>query len=429
MTMDDGRWTMGDRALAAPGLRAPDPFVLEEGSSIEVPLTEGVYGRLRARYARQLEIGPTERAGVYRIAARDHVGRIGLPGGGMLVIRPKVGVANLFHMLTSGPGPARFYPPPTDLAPNAEIFSFIISALVERTEQLLRQGLYRAFLPREEDLPLVRGRIVLAAQLHRYGDLKHRHVCAYADLTHDTVENRVLASALRLLPALLRQGTDDRLVRRVRGLLPRFAGVGVITSAEALALLPSISFHRLNSAYAPVMGLCRLALRHLTLDETAGPHPFASFLVDMPQLFENFVTERLGSYIAGHGLRVVAQHRDYLDETRRVGIRPDVLVYRVGGVAPLLVLDAKYRRLDGDNPDLNRDLYQVSAYLDRYRLRQGVLVYPQFREASRTELRLRGTSKSLHLATLDLSTPDVGQLERNCAVLAEQVAGMCEQVW
>ena len=402
--------------------KSPTLLIVEEGGAIEAALPGDAYAQLRSRYSRQIEIGPGERAGVYRIAARDYVGRIGLPGGGMLVIRPKVGVANLFHMLAAAPGPARFYPPPTGLAPNPEIFSFIIAALVERTEGLLRQGLYRAYLPREEDLPLVRGRILLGEQLHRHGELKHRHVCAYADLTHDTPENRVLTAALRLLPALLRPGMDDRLVRRVRALLPRFAEVSVITKAQALALLPTISFHRLNAPYAPALGLCRLALRHLTLDERAGSHPFASFLVDMPRLFEGFVTDRLSAYMAAHGLRVVAQRHDYLDEARRVGIRPDVLVYAVGGVAPLLVLDAKYRRLEGDNPDLNPDLYQVSAYLDRYRLRRGVLVYPQLGEAAHAELRLRGTHKSLHLATLDLAAPDVAQLERNCAMLAERVA-------
>src|SRR5919204_4532417 len=141
--------------------QSPTLLIVEEGGAIEAALPEDTYAQLRGRYSRQIEIGPGERPGVYRIAARDYVGRIGLPGGGMLVIRPKVGVANLFHMLASGPGPARFYPPPTGLASNPEIFSFIIAALVERTEGLLRQGLYRAYLPREEDLPLVRGRILL----------------------------------------------------------------------------------------------------------------------------------------------------------------------------------------------------------------------------------------------------------------------------
>lgn len=411
-------------------MNEPTVTAIEEWESREVPLPEKVYAHLRARYARQLDVTATDRPGIYRIAARDHVGRVGLPGGGMLVIRPKVGVANLFYMLTANAGLARFQPPPAGLAPNAEIFTFILALLIEQAEMLFRQGLYRAYLSREEDLPFVRGRIVLGAQLRRHAELKHRHVCAYTDLTLDTAENRVLAATLRLLPALLRPGIGEdasMLMKRARALLPRFDGVGVISRNEALALLPTMTYHRLNAAYEQVLSLCLLALQHLTLDERPGPHPFASFLVDMPRLFESFVTTRLRAHLAAHGLRVVAQRHDYLDEARKVGIRPDVLIYPsgVGSTAsPLLVLDAKYRRLEGDNPDLNRDLYQVSAYADRYKLRRGVLVYPQFREAAHTEIRLRGTTKQLYLATLNLAASNPAQLEHNCALLAVQLASL-----
>jgi 5-methylcytosine-specific restriction enzyme subunit McrC len=187
-------------------------------------------------------------------------------------------------------------------------------------------------------------------------------------------------------------------------------------------MLPGITLHRLNAAYAPTLGLCRLVLRHLTLQETVGTHPFASFLVDMPRLYESFVTARLRAALPAYGLRVVAQRSDFLDEARSVGIRPDVLVYRMSGRRPVLVLDAKYRR--ADQGDLNRDLYQVSAYLDRYELGCGVLVYPRFGEEGHTELRVRGTPKRLHLAILDLAAPTPAALEESCAALSQRVADL-----
>jgi 5-methylcytosine-specific restriction enzyme subunit McrC len=401
-------------------------ILLREFESREVALPAEAYRVLRGRYAKQIDVSVTEQGGVYRVAARDYVGRIGLPGGGMLVVRPKVGVANLFYMLAaslpSHAGLASFYPPPTGLQADPEIFGFVLALLVDRAEALLRQGLYRTYVPRQEDLPFVRGRIALGAQLRRHAELKHHHVCGYADLTLDIPENRVLAAALRLLPVLLQPEAERSLVRRARALLPRFEGVSIVGRGEALALLDGISFHRLNADYAPVLSLCRLALQRLTLDERVGAHPFASFLIDMPGLFESFVTARLRAHLAPHGLRVVAQRHDYLDEERQVGIRPDVLVYRTGGSAPVLVLDAKYRQSAGTGHDLNPDLYQVSAYLDRYRLSRGVLVYPQFGDPARSELKLRGTLKRLHLATLDLSTPTPSHLEAACSALSSQIA-------
>jgi 5-methylcytosine-specific restriction enzyme subunit McrC len=142
----------------------------------------------------------------------------------------------------------------------------------------------------------------------------------------------------------------------------------------------------------------------------------------MPRLFESFLTARLRALLPKYGLRVVAQRHDYLDEERRVGIRPDVLVYARRGSHPLLVLDAKYRRPDDPEEGLNRDLYQVSAYLDRYRLSRGVLVYPQFENPAGRRLKLRGTPKHLHIETLNLGAITPAELEEGCARLAEQVA-------
>lgn len=407
----------------------PNPhstIVLREFGSTELPLPAEVYAALRTRYAKQIEVTPTDHQGVYRIKARDYVGRIGLPSGGILVIEPKVGVANLFYMLCADAGLAGFHPPPTGLMHNPDIFAFVLAALLHSIEKLLAGGLYRDYRQEEARLPFVRGRILLGDQL-REGGLHHRHTCRYANLTADTPENRIVAATLRYIPALLagdNEGGEKELAKRARTLSRRFDGIGVISRGGAISLLPTINIHRLNALYSPVLALCRLALHHLTLDERPGPHPFASFLVNMPRLFESFLTARLRVLMPAYGLRVVAQKHDYLDEERRVGIRPDVLVYAKSGRAPLLVLDAKYRHPDypESNLDLNRDLYQVSAYLDRYGLSQGVLVYPQFESGMGSHVKLRGTPKRVHIATLNLAAPTPAQLDESCAALVSYVA-------
>jgi 5-methylcytosine-specific restriction enzyme subunit McrC len=402
-------------------LIAQDAIVLREFGSIEVSLSREEYAAVLSRYARQVEVALTEQAGIYRLTARDYVGRVGLPGGRILVIQPKVAIANLFYMLCAQAGLAGFHPPPTGLERNPDIFPFVLAALLHGVEDLLRAGLYRDYRLREERLRFVRGRILLDDQLRR-GGLLHTQSCRYADLTADTPENRVVAATLRYLPVLLRSSPEQELGRKARSLLLRFEGITRISRGEAIALLPGINIHRLNAPYGPLISLCALALRHLTLDERSGPHPFASFLVDMPLLFESFLTERLRSLLPKYGLRVVAQKHDYLDEERKVGIRPDVLVYSRSGRDPLLVLDAKYRRPDDPEGGLNRDLYQVSAYLDRYRLSRGVLVYPRFDDPATARLKLRGTPKHLHIETLSLSAPTPAELDMECAVLAERVA-------
>ena len=407
---------------------AQSRVVLAEYGSVEAALSPDVFDLLRTRYSKQIEVAHTGREGVYRLTARDYVGRVSLPGGSLLVIRPKVGVANLFYMLCADAGVADFHPPPTGLQKDPDIFPFVLLALLRSIENLLGAGLYRDYERREDVLPYVRGRILLQEQARR-GWPEHVQTCAYADLSIDTPENRVLAATLRLVPLLMVGQEEKAAARKARALLRWFAGVRVVGRGEALALAARLNIHRLNAAYKPALALCALALRGLTLNEQEGKHQYASFLVDMPRLFESFLTQRLSRLMPEWRLRVVAQKHDYLDEERRVGIRPDVLVYQGRGGEPLLVLDAKYRRpgVGEGRSSLNSDLYQVSAYLDRYGLSEGVLVYPRFGEDEGTRLNLRGTPKHLHLLTLDLGAATPALLDEECRRLTEVVAGLSQE--
>jgi 5-methylcytosine-specific restriction enzyme subunit McrC len=407
----------------------PSVLALHEFEAREVALPPDVYAALRLRYAGRIDVAPTERLGVYRLAARDYVGRIGLPGGGMLVVRPKVAVANLFYMLCADAGLAEIKPPPTGLATNThndDIGGFVVSALLSAAERLLSQGLYRGYVVRQESSGPVRGRIVIGEQVHRYGELKHRHVCAFADYNSDTPENRILLSALRHVPLLLHSGREGEaaMIRQARSQISRLEGIRTVSRNEAIGLLRSISLHRLNAAYGAVLLLCRLVLQHLTFDEKPGPYPFASFLVSMPRLFESFLTARLRALLPHHSMRAIAQRHDYLDEERTVGIRPDLLVMPHKGREPLMVVDFKYRDLDEPGSTANTDLYQLSAYMDRYNLRAGMLVYPRFESLPSTRLKLRGTPKQLHLASIDLGVPSPAAIEAECAELGEKIAGI-----
>ena len=400
-------------------------ITLTEYGSVEVALPTTVYDLLRARYSKQLEVAHTGREGAYKLTARDYVGRISLPGG-LLVIKPKVGVGNLFYMLCADAGLADFHLPPTGLREDEDIFPFVLAALLNAVEKAVGSGLYRDYSRREERLSYVRGRILLDEQA-KHGGLQHLHTCAYADHSADTPENRVLAATVRLMPALLKgHKGEERLAARARGYLCYFSEVKVVRRAEAIALLPHLRIHRLNAPYGPALALCTLALRGLTLNEQAGTHPYASFLVQMPRLFESFLTKRLANLLPRYGLRVVAQRHDYLDEERKVGIRPDVLIYSGREKQPRLVLDAKYRRAEGPDADPNRDLYQVSAYLDRYGLQQGVLVYPRFESNEGARMKLRGTPKHLHILTLNLGASTPALLDVECNHLAAVVARLAE---
>lgn len=408
-------------------------IALREFEACEVELSREAYAALRTRYAGRIDVWPTEQVGIYRVAAHDYVGRVGMPGGGILTINPKVATTNLFYMLCVDAGLAEFKPPPLGLAEdrdNRDLLAFVAAALLDAVDRLLKGGVYRGYVLQQGSIEPVRGRIVMSEQINRYGDLKHRHICRYAELTADTPENRIMAAALGYIPRLLSRHIEGEnvLIRRAKRYSAKLDGVSTTSRDEALDMLRLVELHRLNAAYGPVLGLCRLLLQHLSFEERHGPYPFASFLVNMPRLFESFLTARLSTLLRGYGLRAHAQRHDYLDEERTVGIKPDLLVFPSRGKEPLLVLDFKYRNLNEPGVSANQDLYQLSAYMDRYKLRPGMLVYPQFEGAPGTSLKIKGTGKQLHMASVNLGASTVSALEAECKGLADKVAAIARGV-
>ena len=124
------------------------------------------------------------------------------------------------------------------------------------------------------------------------------------------------------------------------------------------------------------------------------------FLLDMPRLFEDFVTVALREALTGaYGGQVLAQPRHYLDEAGRVPIRPDI-VWRAGGV-PVAVIDAKYK---AEKPAgyPNADLYQLLAYCTVLGLDRGHLVDAKgSEEPAHHVVRRSGTEIICHAVDLD----------------------------
>jgi 5-methylcytosine-specific restriction enzyme subunit McrC len=138
------------------------------------------------------------------------------------------------------------------------------------------------------------------------------------------------------------------------------------------------------------------------VEHAGGAVAVNGFLLDMPKLFEDFVTVALREAIeSAYGGRIVAQSQHHLDIAGRILLKPDI-VWQIGGVA-VAVIDAKYK---AEKPSgyPNADLYQLLAYCTVLGLRTGHLVYAAGNEeAARHIIRQAGIEIICH--ALDLSQP------------------------
>lgn len=308
----------------------------------------------------------------YDLSAGGSIGTISVrdPDGPSLhiLIEPKVPIANLFYMLTYDHKLAKFGQEISPLITGEDIFDSVADIFLKQVDDIIRRGIHRGYVDREESAVYLRGRLLMAQQLRR-GPVMTRFEQETNEFTADLLENQILSRALVLLSGA--SFRNPALRPRVRRTLAAFGEVSPV--AVTAADCDRVIFTRLTERYRSPINLARLFLQHLSLESHAGETPFVTFLVPMPRLFERFVAQLLAHVItAGSRWELESQWRIWLDEERRLDGRPDLVLKRDG--RPRLVLDTKYK-IYGAKPT-NEDINQMVTYCHTLGVNDAVLLYP-----------------------------------------------------
>lgn len=373
-----------------------DTITLYEYERTSHRLSESQSHRIASAGRGAITVEPEAQHGYYSITAHNLVGTLVVDDLRVL-IRPKIRPENLFLLLEVGLDSDAWRQEAFDYATSADLLPSVIAFYARTLETTLARGLLRSYRHIEERLVALRGRIDMAGQFRQAG-IRVPVACRFDEYTSDIAENRYLKYATRLALRVPGVAPEDRqrLLREVVS-LEDVADVHVQPDE-----LDRIAFTRLNAHYQPALRLARLLLANLTLADQLGKRAASSFLVDMNQLFEDFVTQRLRRELRGR-LEVLSQFDTHLAERRQVSIRPD-LVFRQQG-REILVADIKYKLTDNAQARTS-DYYQLLAYTTALDLPEGLLIYC-LADGGRPEgiVTVRHAGKRLHTLAIDLTGP------------------------
>lgn len=280
----------------------------------------------------------------------------------------------------------------------------------------LKRGLYRAYVDKSDDLPLVRGKIDVPGTVRL--QTAHRRLlrCEYDELSEDTVPNRILkTTALLLLKS-------DAVRRDYRSALkkemPFFSGVG--TADPHTIRWDSLHFQR-EKNYQMLMGICRLVLQGLLLTEQDGSHKLAAFLDgrQMCRLYEKFLL----AYFQKEHPELKASSAQIpwaLDDGMQTALpvmQSDITLQKGSAV---LIIDAKYyahtmQMQYGKRTIHSHNLYQIFAYVKNKEFAleragvphtvSGMLLYAKTTEALQPDSTFRLYGNRITVRTLDLYRP------------------------
>ncbi|UKA76308.1 McrC family protein [Arthrobacter sp. FW306-07-I] len=373
-------------------------------------LSSGLVERLDAPSASVLNSSGLAKAspmgmGLYRI---EPVGKVGSVRTAtvQLDVRPKdrLGLSRLLFLLSYA-GEQGFRPDLVAATEDRDLWSALAESLAQLAERALGRGLLQGYLTVDESLRTVKGRIRISDQISRRPGMLVPLEVSYDEFTEDIAENRILRAALERMGQV--PGVRPEVLGRLRQLKGKLDGV---TRLPAGAPVPPWKPTRMNLRYHAVLRLADLILRNASAEAGEGRQRTASFVVDMAQVFEDFVGTALRSAMAAYPGELRLRYNTLLSEavrdSDRLSVRPDA-VHLLGG-RPVVAYNAKYRAASDAGASLTADHYQMLAHCTALAVPTAWLVY-----AGKGEVKLRrilNTDIDIVEFPLDLSQPPSGIL-------------------
>lgn len=281
-----------------------------------------------------------------------------------------------------------------------DLFALI---LAEECDRLVTRGLDRDYIPVEEEVAGVHGKIDLSATIEQALLVRARTYCRFDELRHDILQNQILKTTLRNLLRL--EELDDEVRAKVRRSHHRFDGVSEIRITRGH--FRRVRVHRNNRIYAFLLELCLLIHDNLMIDQESRRAKFRDFRDDeatMWKLFEDFIfnffrREQASFRVHRPQIRWFDAQGTEGDLARLPRMETDVVLESPDRC---IILDAKFyynalRGHRGGKKVASAHLYQIFTYLENRSaaivpgpVHEGILLYPTVDENFAFEYRLKG---------------------------------------
>lgn len=293
------------------------------------------------------------------------------------------------------------------------IHNLFAAILAKGIGRQLKQGLYREYLNRKEEMPVMRGKIDMPRTIKNKLARKRVLTCAYDVLSENNLLNQILKTTVMLL--IRHAKVDEEYKSDLKKEMLFFSEVDTIEPASIK--WSTIRFQRGNQSYRMLISLCWFILEGMLLTTDQGEYKMASFVDEqrMCRLYEKFILEYFSKHYTALDVRA-SQIPWALDDgigTMLPVMQSDITLSYGNKV---LIIDAKYyahtTQVQYDKHTLHsNNLYQIFTYVknkdcefgDKPHEVSGMLLYAQTDEAIQPGGTYMMSGNRISVKTLDLN--------------------------
>jgi 5-methylcytosine-specific restriction enzyme subunit McrC len=250
----------------------------------------------------------------------------------------------------------------------------------------LKRGIYRGYEQKQENLPHLKGRLMISPHLRKNANHSIHAFCEYDELSPNVTLNQVLKTALKVIQPIIQQNTIRTQSMMIHELFDEVDDQKIDKN-----MLENIQLNRQNQHYDNVLQLAIAILRSTSMSTGFNQQAAFSFLFKMNELFEGYVGECLKKVVAPTEYKLDIQHKEKRllinvhSGRSNISLKPDFVISKneADGPTPILVLDTKWKSIfNGTQMTYNQaDLYQMYAYVTAYKSAERcILLYPKVQE-------------------------------------------------
>jgi 5-methylcytosine-specific restriction endonuclease McrBC regulatory subunit McrC len=305
---------------------------------------------------------------------------------------------------------------------------------------IMHDGLRGGYVDVVEGVPSVRGRILFGD--FSYLNRPHLIACSYQEFVYDTLLNRTLKRATKIIVSQALTDLDPDLLLMFNNVKSK--GAQILDMMDEVADMPlcwddvcDLNVERLDAKFARLLAFSKLLIKGnsptVFADDSSLRSVSGGFscLWDLSKLYELHVFNYLKKYVSEcpdcieKGVSVVGQdssHKVFLDRKSNM-VYADIVVYVKD--SPVLIIDTKWKSLPTKSSEIDRnDAYQMLAYALTYSHGSSVrenaipvcLLYPAIGKSRKPilETKFTGTHSPLIVAACPM---DRGNLEFSPSVI------------
>lgn len=250
------------------------------------------------------------------------------------------------------------------------IYELLCVMLTQELSKLIKRGLYKEYVTKEEELSNLRGKILLGESIKSNSPKKSKMICEYDEYSENSYLNKIIKTSANYL---INSGKvkDKTKIKRLKNNLLFLSEVDVLDKNTINWSL--IKYTKNNKAYTFAINIAHLIIDGLLANKADGTIDFNNYVNDqeMHKLYEKFILEYYRFHYKNLHASVPQVEWNTDKDNPMIKLLPkmqtDITLYYEDRT---LIIDAKYySNMYQNNPLFDKNtfksnnLYQIFTYV------------------------------------------------------------------